>query len=635
MDAKGWSLMLKTTVGQLLVNEALPSEMRDYTRVMDKKGIKALLRQLVDKYPKQYREILKKLSDVGRDAAYTTGGQSFGLEHLRTTPPVIASRARLNRRLRDIMSKENWSDQKREDRIVEATAAEHERLTGEILDYAKKTNNPLAKQAVSGARGNPAQLKRLIGGDMLYMDHHDNVIPFPVQRSVSEGLRPAEFWASTYGARKGGIAAIFAVQDSGYLSKQLNQLAHRLMVVAEDDKADTHDAAAPRGYPVDVSDNDNAGALLAQDAGGYARNTTLTPKILRDLEDNGISRVLVRSPIVGGPGSGGVYARDIGVRERGGLSPLGDMVGLAAAQALSEKLTQGQLSAKHSGGVKGVTSELSGFQHINQLVQVPKTFKSGAAHAQIDGKVTRVEEAPAGGSYITISGERHFVKPGFELKVKRGDEVEAGDVLSDGIPNPSEIVKYKGIGEGRRYFIDMFADAYRANGSNANRRNIELAARGLIDHVEMLEEDGHNVPGDVMPYQQLESRYKSRIGTQQLHPERAVGKYLEKPVLHYTIGTQIKPSMLPLFTEFNVSQLSAHDEPPNFRPHMVRAMASVGHDPDWMTRFLGSNQKKSLLSAAQRGAVSDTKSTSFVPSLVQGADFGTTWPQSVLKPART
>ena len=622
--------MLKTTVGQLMVNEALPPEMRDYTRVLDKKGVVSLLREVAEKHPDKYREIAKKLSDVGRDVSYAAGGQSFGLEHLRPTKSVILSRQRLNRRIHSILSNDNWSEEKKEQKIIEATAVEHERLNKEILEDAKAAGNPLADQVISGARGKPANLKRLVGGDMLYVDHHDNVIPFPVQTSFAEGLTPADFWASTYGARKGMIDVKFATQDAGYFAKQLNQITHRLMVIAEDAEKDGDET---RGYPVPVDDDDNEGALLARAAGGYKRNTVLTPKILEDLKSKGIARVLVRSPIVGGPESG-LYARDVGVRERGGLSPVGDLVGIAAAQAMSEKLTQGQLSSKHSGGVKGEAQSVTGFQHVNQLVQVPKTFKGGAAHAQIDGKVTDIVEAPAGGHYIHINGKKHYVLPGYDLKIKKGDQVEAGDVISEGIPNPAEIVKHKGIGEGRRYFVDVFADAYRTGGMGANRRNIELIARGLIDHVEVTDEDDDHIPGDVVPYQRIEATWKPREGYQTVRPTTAVGKYLERPVLHYSIGTQIKPSMLPTLKEFGVNSIDVHDEAPPFRPYMVRAMASIGHDPDPLVRFLGSNQKKSLLSATHRGAVSETESTSFVPALAQGEDFGKTWPQTVLRPPK-
>ena len=51
-------------------------------------------------------------------------------------------------------------------------------------------------------------------------------------------------------------------------------------------------------------------------------------------------------------------------------------------------------------------------------------------------------------------------------------------------------------------------------------------------------------------------------------------------------------------------------------------MANATHDPDWMTRMLGSYQKGSLTEAARRGAVSDAGGTSYVPSLARGESFG-------------
>jgi len=74
---------------------------------------------------------------------------------------------------------------------------------------------------------------------------------------------------------------------------------------------------------------------------------------LKHLKRLGKNRILVRSPLVGGSPSGGIYARDVGIRETGKLPGRGEQVGLQAAQALSEPISQGQLSAKHSGGVAG------------------------------------------------------------------------------------------------------------------------------------------------------------------------------------------------------------------------------------------------------------------------------------------
>ncbi len=610
--------MLNTTVGQLLVNEALPPEMRDYNRVLTGKELKAVLQQVAREHPERYRDISFKLNQIGQRSAQDQGGFSFGSRHLRRSPVANKIRARLQVSLKKILDDDTLTDEQRQQRIVRVVGKEMGPQIKDILAQADKDKNPLALQVLSGTRGKPMNLTSLLGSDLLYSDHRDEVIPIPVLRSYSEGMSPEEYWAGTYGARRGIIATKFATQEAGFLSKQLNQAGHRLVVVDDDDKKNF----ANRGMIVDTDDEDNEGSLLAHDAGPYKRNTPLTPKILKHLKRLGKNRILVRSPLVGGSPSGGIYARDVGIRETGKLPGRGEQVGLQAAQALSEPISQGQLSAKHSGGVAGQEKAVGGFQYINQLIQVPKKMQGGAAHAELDGRVQRIEDAPAGGKYVTINDKQHFVGSGFDLAVKPGQDVEAGDLISSGIPNPALIVQHKGVGEGRRYFVNEFRKAMASSGMRGHRRNIELLARGLINHVKMTDETDDHAPDDVVPYSTLEHTYKPRSDSNLLGPKKAVGQYLEKPVLHYTIGTKVRPSMLKDLEEFGVKELSVHKNPPPFQPHMVRGMYQLQHDPDWMTQMYGSGLKKSLLNSVARGGKSEERGSSFVPSLAAGTDFG-------------
>jgi DNA-directed RNA polymerase subunit beta' len=618
------------TLGQLLINDALPDDLKDYQRVLDKKGLNALMQELARKHPDKYREVSFKLQQIGQRSIQDQGGMSFGAKHLRRSKVANENRKRIMAKLAPILGDDSLTDKQREDKIVRIVGAEMGPQQQAILEEAIQEKNPLAMQVLSGSRGKPMNLASLLGGDMLYSDHRDDVIPIPVLRSYSEGLSPEEYWAGTYGARRGIIATKFATQDAGFLSKQLNQAGHRLVVMDEDEE---HDPEAPaRGMVVDTDDMDNEGALLARDVGPYKRNTPLTPKILKELKRKGKDRILIRSPLVGGSPEGGVYARDVGVRETGKLPGRGEQVGLQAAQALSEPISQGQLSAKHSGGVAGEEKAVGGFEYINQLIQVPKKMKGGAAHATVDGKVQRVEEAPAGGHYVTINDEQHYVGDGYGLKVKKGDEIEAGDVISDGIPNPAVIVKHKGVGEGRRYFVNEFKKAMSSGGMTGHRRNIELLARGLINHVQMTEETDEHAPDDIVPYSTFEHTYKPRPGHERLAPKKAMGQYLERPVLHYTIGTKIRPSMLKNFEEFGVDAIPVHKEPPPFQPHMVRGMFQLQHDPDWMTQMYGSGLKKSLLQSTARGSISKERGSSFIPSLAAGSDFGQVKDRVVIQP---
>lgn len=751
----------RTTLGQLLVNNALPPELRNYDRVLDKKGVDALLRQVAEKYPDKYRDVSHALSVVGRDAAQSSGGNSFGLQALKRTLKADEDRKVLKQDLFRILADPKIPDDKKDDALVARIGKLAKTQQEEIYQESLKEGNPLAYQVISGARGSKMNLASLRGSDLLYVDHRNRVIPFPILRSYSQGLAPAEYWAGSYGARAGMAQAKFAVRDAGFLSKVLTQTVHRLLVSDLDEPGEPKTL---RGLPVDIEDGDNEGALLAAPAGSYGRNTVLTPKILADLKKQGIKRLLVRSPTVGGPEDGGVYARDVGVREFGRLPVRGELPGIAAAHALAEPISQSQLclaegtlvrmadwsekpieqirpgewvfgsdtdgnlrpvrvvrtynnglkecvrtvfglaalvstpdhkilakvgsnepaispvglpasefaaartgspvtfvsrqsqeacgelptydievdhpdhlfvlanglivsnSAKHSGGVAGAgASQLaSGFPLINALIQSPKVFPSGAAHAEVDGTVSHVEAAPTGGQYLWIEGKRHHIPHGFALKVKPGDQVEAGDVLSEGNPNPAKIVEHKGVGEGRRYFVKAFKDAITGTGAHAHRRNVELLARGLVNHVRLTEEMGDYVPDDVVQYSALEHAYKPREGFQTLEPKRATGKYLERPYLHYSIGTRVRPSVVKELEEFGVTNVDAHDDPPPFVPEMIRGMANLSHDPDWMTQMYGSGLKGSLLKSTHRGASSSTEGTSFVPGLARSADFGQT-----------
>ncbi len=987
--------MLKTTLGQLLVNDVLPKDLQDYSRTLDKKNTGKLFQEIAARYPDQYRDIAKKLSDIGRKASTESGGFSFGLDSLTTPDSVRRLRQELQQQIDRVLDDKTLDTKAKQDKIVQLTSAKTKEIQDKTYEEAVNAKNPLAMQVISGARGNPGNLRSVLAGDLLYEDHKNRVIPIPVLRSYSEGLTPAEYWAGSYGARKGVVDLKLATADAGYFGKQLNQITHRLLVNSLDD--DKYDKSTVRGVPMNTDDPDNEGAFLAHDVGGFKRNTQLTPKVLAELKAKGHDKILVRSPLVGGHPDGGLYAYDVGVRERGGLPAPGDNVGMAAAQSLSEQTSQSQIclaegtlvrmanwstkpieqvspgdyvmsldqndklitvkvlrrydngvrdcvktkfrvgrghkqfvevvstpdhkfyaevngkkgmfpvgtdaktfcpvmikdgcdvkgarepyalllglllgdgcytkavnvvnfschddalvvdtkeylhklnmklrphtnygyyqvsmlqddyytnrdpitgrmltgsrnpikkrleelgmmhkyahektipveaykwdnesvaqllsglfvtdgsvyrrnnkaglvqinfastskrlveqvvelllwrfgircsrlhinsygdrkrplyyinittieniwrfyksiplygvkkkkiaelapemlnyrmdpgidkfhrvsqefvgpvhtydievdhpdhkfllatslvvsnSSKHLGGVAGAGGSISGFKYINQLVQIPKTFTGGATHADVDGKVSAVYAAPAGGKYALINGKRHFIHPGQESSVKPGDIVEAGDTISTGLPNPSKIVEHKGVGEGRRYFVDVMRKMYQDSGLKAHRRNIELLSRGLINHVELDEEIGDFVPGDKVSYDVIEHSYQPRPDHRVTAVRSANGQYLEKPVLHYTIGTRIQPSMIREMERFGVKNVMTHKEPPPFRPVMIQGRYNLLHDQDWMTRQLGMDLKKGLLDSAHRGLSSDPTGSSFVPALAEAKNFG-------------
>ena len=256
----------------------------------------------------------------------------------------------------------------------------------------------------------------------------------------------------------------------------------------------------------------------------------------------------------------------------------------------------------------------------------------------MDGTVTKIEEAPQGGTYIYVDdghGEdkRHYVAPGYDIDVKVGQEVEAGDQMADGVIDPSELVKYKGIGEGRRYWANRFTQAIRDSGMAANRRNAEVLARTVMNTVRLENEDeaGEGLPGDVLTYTAWSNGFKPRKSSSIVAPSvAAIGKYLEQPVLHYTIGTRVTPSVVRTLKKFKVDKMMINDSQPEVTPFMERIQDSNAEKPDWMARLGTTYLKSRLMEDVARGAESHLHSTEPFPGIAKGVEFGD-WGQPLSK----
>ena len=275
-------------------------------------------------------------------------------------------------------------------------------------------------------------------------------------------------------------------------------------------------------------------------------------------------------------------------------------------------------NSKHSGGVAGSDDkQVSGFKEMNQFVQVPENFIGAATLTNIDGTVTSVQEAPAGGYNVKVDNEEYYVPKGREVLVKPGEKVYAGDMLSDGTPNPAELTALKGVGEGRKYFVEKYRELLKKNGAAVHRRNIEALARGFINRIEVDDPDGYDgyLMGDVIPYDSFAKGYEPRPGSETMKATDADGMYLEQPVLHYTVGTRVTPRVIKDFKERNVGDIVVNRNKPVFGAKVVRAKSMLSTDPDWMTRLSGENLKKNLLESARMGASSTPASTSYFPAM--------------------
>ena len=606
---------MRTTVGQLIVNQALPSQYRDYARVLDKKGMQELADRLARDDPQQYKDVMHKLYKVGARVSHTLGG-SFKPSDLLPDPVTRKRLDRLRARVRDLINDDSLDDDQRSAAIQNVVMKEIEPVENSLYDEGLKSNNALVLQIHSGSRGKKADIRAITSGEFLVADHKNRVIPLPILHGYAAGLSPAEQFAASYGTRRGQADTKLLVADAGFFAKKLQQAAHRQVVT-------TKDCGSAGGIPVDAQDSDNLGAVLARDTDGFPAGTVITAEVMRKLGDH---KILVRSPLTC-QASQGICAHCAGVRETGGFPAIGDNVGMVAAHAIGEPTSQGSLSSKHSGGRAGKDTRadrLTGLPLLSQFIDLPSEFRDAATLSTLDGNVDSVEDSPQGGKIITVDGEPHYVSPGFEVRVKPGQQVRRGQQLSEGWINPAETLQMKGLGASRVQLVNTYRDAFRANGIAANRRNLEVIARGLLNHVRVTDVDGTpGLPGDIAEYADVARDYRPRYGFRELPVRRSVGMYLETPALYHTIGTRVTEDIADELENFGVKTVVAHPDAPVFEPVAVRAMETSMRSPDWQVRLGGSYLQKGLLEAAHRGRSSDLSNTSFVPPLLKAVDFGT------------
>lgn len=586
------------SLGEHLVNEILPAEHRG-KGPLTKARLNAILVDIAKKTPEAYPDIVTKLKRLGDEVA-TLDGVSVGLADIgpdkAARDALLAPYAKSFRESKD-----------KERVLLDAQEA--------MLAHAKTNPGVLGEMVRSGGRGNAAQLMRIVGAPVLARDEKNAIVPWLIPRSYAEGLKPSDAWVAGNEARINAIKSNISVVEPGDLAKILiNNMGDKLVTMPD---CGTHNGVA--------MSSDDAHALdryLASRAGEFPAGTLVTPRVARALPRG---QIVVRSPMTC-EAPHGVCQKCQGLDPTGKQHAIGTNVGMRAAQALAEPLTQFALNAKHGGRVSsskaGDSPAAEGMKGVRQLLEIPQSFLHKATLAEHDGKVERVETAPQGGHYVWVGDTRHYVSPDLHVRVGTGQLVEAGDSLSDGVPKPDEIVRHKGLGAGRKYLVDTLHSVYQGAGADVDRRHLETLARSVLDHVQVADPgEAHGfVKGDVVSY----NRYAAAAAasTRRVPLADAVGESLGKAVLHFTAGTRVTPSLRDELVRRGVKEVDVTEDAPIVEPFMRPASRTPLLNPDWMARLAHRYLKESLLAGAHRGDVSELHSYSPVPAYAAGTEFG-------------
>ena len=613
--------MVTTTVGRVLLKFFVPSQFHSLIEdtVLDKKGITKLFGELAEKSPEEYSKIASDLTRLGFEIA-TQQGTSITLKDL--VSPIDKDKLWDGfESFKDNVEKTKDSRAVKDNKIFDRYNSMMGEVEKEILSKGLSENKSLAKIILAGSRGSPAQYRGTIATQGIVVDAEGKPkMDIPIKSSFAEGLTLPEYLTTAYGTRSGEVLKKISVAQGGYGSKQFARALMPLQIVEAD-------CETQNGMSFSVDDRESVGAFLAQGVAGFNRNNEVTLRLLNELKQKDIKTILIRSPMTCQSNkkhhSGGLCQMCVGKREKG-MPAMDSYVGLVAGTAVAEPLTESAMKARHSGGAATSLGGQQGFKLINQLANVPKTFIGKAPLAQEDGFVTKLEAASAGGHFITVNNEEHYIGIDQEPKVKLGDRVEQGQVLSSGLIDPREVVQLRGIGDGRKYYMQAMKKAFDDSSLPVNRRNFELIAKAAIDHVKITDPHGIGdyLPDQVVSYSAIEKDYQPRTDAKEVRLDLAYGKYLEKPELHYTIGSKITSSVIEELKNNQVESVLVHDEHPNFEPVMVRLVDVPEHHDDWMHVLNSTNLAKRFINMVNKGSTSDTKGPSPIPGLAYGVGFG-------------
>ena len=543
-----------TTAGLIIVNELLPEEFRDYTSVWNGGRVKSILSKLGKLHPELYTKAADGMKDYGAHYAYLLGAsfssKDFDLHELKKTRDLY-----FNDVTKKMRSTKNYEDKVK---LLRDAQSFSQKLTDEA------TSNAFHQWSYSGSKGSKSQVMQIISSPTAVADPRDRIIPTLITKSYNEGLSPADYWVSSYGTRKGTVASKLNVQPSGMMAKEI--VGNVLDIVVTEKNCGSRE-----GISLPISDTKDV--LERYEAG---TNKLIDSRYLEKLHEDGKTHVLVRSPIKC-HAKHGVCQMCYGYNERGKLPEIGENVGVQAGQAVSEPLTQMGLSSKHTAGT--AEADKVGLGTIKSFFTMPNQYYSGAAViASTTGKVTRIEDAPAGGKDVYIGGKKHHIAPGRQIYFKVGDEVHAGDILTNGVPNIGKIVPHKGIDVGRELFVHHAADLYSRAGAQGIKKNFETLARGIVNYVRV-DDPGdfeHLVEGDIVDYNHIRAEIAE-------HPN-----------------------------------LKA----PKLSPIQKGTTQSPQEKPDWLANFGFKYLKKNLIENAATGAKSDIHSYHPVAGYAVGREFG-------------
>ncbi|MCR4604589.1 MAG: DNA-directed RNA polymerase subunit beta' [Eubacterium sp.] len=403
-------------------------------------------------------------------------------------------------------------------------------ITDALLSGLDRYNN-IHMMADSGARGSDKQIKQLAGMRGLMADTTGRTIELPIKSNFREGLDVLEYFISAHGARKGLSDTALRTADSGYLTRRLVDVSQELIIRETDCQQSRPDEDIPGMEISAFTDGDEPiESLEERITGRYAceticddngdvivkKNHMITPKraarivATKAVQEAGPKAKIKIRTILTCKSHVGICAKCYGAN-MATKEPVqvGEAVGIIAAQSIGEPGTQLTMRTFHTGGVAG-DDITQGLPRVEELFEARKP-KGLAIIAEFGGQV-EVRENKKKEVIITNDegkSKAYLIPYGSRLKVEDGQEIEAGDELTEGSINPHDILKIKGVRAVQDYMLREVQRVYRLQGVEINDKHIEVIVRQMLKKIHVDENgDSKFLPGDRVDALEFEDEVK-------------------------------------------------------------------------------------------------------------------------------
>ncbi|WP_432560034.1 DNA-directed RNA polymerase subunit beta' [Granulicoccus sp. GXG6511] len=508
------TIMLETTLGRAIFNEALPEDYPYVNAEVGKRRLGVIINDLAERYPKvEVATCLDLLKELGFRWA-TRSGVTVSVSDVQTPPnkpEILAGYEARSSKIDKQYERGLITEEERRQELIEIWTDATAVLTAEMEKNFTRTN-PIFMMVHSGARGNMTQMRQIAAMRGLVANPKGEIIPRPIKSNFREGLTVVEYFISTHGGRKGQADTALRTADSGYLTRRLVDVSQDVIIREED-------CGTERGLNKVIATEEN-GQLVASEnveTAVYARtlavdvNDPATGELLIpagvDLGDiniamlvnSGVTTVKVRSVLTCEAVTGTCamcYGRSLA---SGKLVDVGEAVGIVAAQSIGEPGTQLTMRTFHTGGVAG-DDITQGLPRVVELFEA-RTPKGKAPIAEFPGRI-RIEESERSRKVMLVpdSGDEEIevlVGRRARLEVEDGEHVTVGQQLTAGTPDPQDVLRILGVRKVQEHLVEEVQKVYQTQGAAIHEKHIEIIIRQMLRRITVIESgDTTLLPGD-------------------------------------------------------------------------------------------------------------------------------------------